>query len=149
MKSKLLPFSTLLERSLQPWVFLAESTPSEDLLTSFHLLLCIIEWVYKDLCFHDIENHIEPESGMFVSAEMAVWFNDPLIPVNHMMESKDGVRVLEVLCRSFGGVLLDAKHFRTHWFNQKRESALPHIDHKDLNISSNYKGYMWVHIACR
>ncbi|VDO19360.1 unnamed protein product [Heligmosomoides polygyrus] len=123
-------------------IIMKKSTPSEDLLTSFHLLLCIIEWVYKDLCFHDIENHIEPESGMFVSAEMAVWFNDPLIPVNHMMESKDGVRVLEVLCRSFGGVLLDAKHFRTHWFNQKRESALPHIDHKDLNISSNYKGYI-------
>ncbi|KAK5970732.1 Retinoblastoma-associated protein A domain protein [Trichostrongylus colubriformis] len=105
-------------------IIMKKSLPAEDLITSFHLLLCVVEWVYKDLCFHGCEEHIEPES------------------VNTMMESKDGVRVLEVLCRSFDGVLLDAKHFRTHWFNQKRETILPCLDHKDLNIAANHKQYL-------
>ncbi|KAK6056696.1 Retinoblastoma-associated protein A domain protein, partial [Cooperia oncophora] len=105
-------------------MIMKKSLPTDDLITSFHLLLCVVEWVYKDLCFHDCEDHIEPES------------------VDPMMESKDGVRVLEVLCRSFDGVLIDAKHFRTHWFNQKRESILPCIDHKDLNVAANYRQYI-------
>uniref|UniRef100_A0A7I4XZ29 DUF3452 domain-containing protein n=2 Tax=Haemonchus contortus TaxID=6289 RepID=A0A7I4XZ29_HAECO len=105
-------------------IIMKKSLPTEDLITSFHLLLCVVEWVYKDLCFHGCEEHIDPES------------------VNSMMESKDGVRVLEVLCRSFDGVLLDAKHFRTHWFNQKRESVLPCVDHKDLNVAANHKKYV-------
>ncbi|KIH67772.1 Retinoblastoma-associated protein A domain protein [Ancylostoma duodenale] len=101
-----------------------KSLPSEDLLTCFHMMLCVVEWIYKDLCFHDCEDHIEQES------------------VNLMMESKDGVRVLEVLCRSFDGVLLDAKHFRTHWFNVKRESILSTLNHKDLDVQSNYEQYL-------
>ncbi|EPB77832.1 Retinoblastoma-associated protein B domain protein [Ancylostoma ceylanicum] len=101
-----------------------KSLPSEDLLTCFHMMLCVVEWIYKDLCFHGCDDHIEPES------------------VNLMMESKDGVRVLEVLCRSFDGVLLDAKHFRTHWFSVKRESVLPTLNHKDLDIQSNYEPYL-------
>ncbi|WKX90609.1 hypothetical protein Q1695_009452 [Nippostrongylus brasiliensis] len=105
-------------------IIMKKSLPTEDLLTSFHLLLCVIEWVYKDLCSHNVEAHIEPES------------------VNHMMENKDGVRVLEVLCRSFDGVLLDAKHFRTHWFNQKRESILPFIDHKNPDFATNFQHYI-------
>ncbi|KHJ95046.1 Retinoblastoma-associated protein A domain protein [Oesophagostomum dentatum] len=105
-------------------IIMKKSLPSEDLLTCFHMLLCVVEWVYKDLCFHDCEEHIEPES------------------VNHMMENKDGVRVLEVLCRSFDGVLLDAKHFRTHWFNMKRETVLPFLNHKDLDVRGNFEQYI-------
>ncbi|KAK6030804.1 Retinoblastoma-associated protein B domain protein [Ostertagia ostertagi] len=105
-------------------IIMKKSLPTEDLITSFHLLLCVVEWVYKDLCFHDCEEHVDPDS------------------VDPMMESKDGVRVLEVLCRSFDGVLLDAKHFRTHWFNQRRETILPCVDHKDLNIAANHKKYI-------
>uniref|UniRef100_A0A0K0CXZ8 RB_A domain-containing protein n=1 Tax=Angiostrongylus cantonensis TaxID=6313 RepID=A0A0K0CXZ8_ANGCA len=101
-----------------------ESLPSEDLLTTFHLLLCVTEWVYKDLCFHGCDGHIDQES------------------VTHMMESKDGVRILEILCRSFDGVLIDAKHFRTHWFNVKRASILPCLDHADLNILKNFDKYL-------
>ncbi|KAL6729191.1 hypothetical protein Aduo_000268 [Ancylostoma duodenale] len=105
-------------------IIMKKSLPSEDLLTCFHMMLCVVEWIYKDLCFHDCEDHIEQES------------------VNLMMESKDGVRVLEVLCRSFDGVLLDAKHFRTHWFNVKRESILSTLNHKDLDVQSNYEQYL-------
>ncbi|EYC09456.1 hypothetical protein Y032_0060g3128 [Ancylostoma ceylanicum] len=105
-------------------IIMKKSLPSEDLLTCFHMMLCVVEWIYKDLCFHGCDDHIEPES------------------VNLMMESKDGVRVLEVLCRSFDGVLLDAKHFRTHWFSVKRESVLPTLNHKDLDIQSNYEPYL-------
>ncbi|VDK55751.1 unnamed protein product [Cylicostephanus goldi] len=105
-------------------IIMKKSLPSEDLLTCFHMLLCIVEWVYKDLCFHDCEDHVEPESAI------------------HMMENKDGVRVLEVLCRSFDGVLLDAKHFRTHWFNVKRESILPSLKHKDLDLQTNIERYL-------
>ncbi|CAJ0593524.1 unnamed protein product [Cylicocyclus nassatus] len=105
-------------------IIMKKSLPSEDLLTCFHMLLCVVEWVYKDLCFHDCEDHVEPESAI------------------HMMENKDGVRVLEVLCRSFDGVLLDAKHFRTHWFNVKRETILPSLKHKDLDLQTNIERYL-------
>ncbi|KJH50608.1 hypothetical protein DICVIV_03282 [Dictyocaulus viviparus] len=105
-------------------IIMKKSLPSDDLLTSFHLLLCVTEWVYKDLCFHGCDDHINQES------------------VTHMMESKDGVRVLEVLCRSFDGVLIDAKHFRTHWFNVKRGTVLPFLDHNDLNIIENFDNYL-------
>ncbi|KAE9420489.1 hypothetical protein Angca_003027, partial [Angiostrongylus cantonensis] len=103
-----------------------KSLPSEDLLTTFHLLLCVTEWVYKDLCFHGCDEC--KFSGNFA--------------VTHMMESKDGVRILEILCRSFDGVLIDAKHFRTHWFNVKRASILPCLDHADLNILKNFDKYL-------
>ncbi|KAJ1363596.1 hypothetical protein KIN20_023493 [Parelaphostrongylus tenuis] len=105
-------------------IIMKKSLPSEDLLTTFHLLLCVTEWVYKDLCFHGCDDYIDQES------------------VTHMNESKDGVRVLEILCRSFDGVLIDAKHFRTHWFNKKRASILPCLDHSDLNIRVNYENYL-------
>ncbi|VDM56316.1 unnamed protein product [Angiostrongylus costaricensis] len=101
-----------------------KSLPSEDLLTTFHLLLCVTEWVYRDLCFHGCDGHIDQQS------------------VTHMMETKDGVRILEILCRSFDGVLIDAKHFRTHWFNVKRASILPCLDHADLNILKNFDKYL-------
>ncbi|KAK6727759.1 hypothetical protein RB195_005442 [Necator americanus] len=105
-------------------VIMKKSLSTEDLLTCFHMMLCVVELVYKDLCFHECDEHIDQES------------------VNHMMEDKDGVRVLEVLCRSFDGVLLDAKHLRTHWFNTKRENILPNLNYKDLDIPANYEHYL-------
>uniref|UniRef100_A0A1I7XF17 Retinoblastoma-associated protein n=1 Tax=Heterorhabditis bacteriophora TaxID=37862 RepID=A0A1I7XF17_HETBA len=101
---------------------LKKSLPSEDLMSSFHLLLCVVELVYKDLCFYDQEPHIESQCA------------------EQMLDDTEGVRVLEWLCVNFEGVVLDAKHFRTHWFDKKRVTVLKMPE--SLNISVHYKAYL-------
>ncbi|CAI4229870.1 unnamed protein product [Auanema sp. JU1783] len=86
------------------FLLLKKSFPSEDLINSFHLLLCVIEQIYNELCVCNMEN--------LVSEDFA----------QQMLDCGEGA--LECLCRRFDGIVLDAKHFRTHIYNIKRDHVL-------------------------
>uniref|UniRef100_A0A915D7Q7 Retinoblastoma-associated protein n=1 Tax=Ditylenchus dipsaci TaxID=166011 RepID=A0A915D7Q7_9BILA len=71
----------------------------DDLMNSFHLLLCVVELVFvalKDLKLNSL-----------INADFA-----------NTLTTKDET-ALESLCEMFEGVVLDAKHFQVHWLAPK------------------------------
>ncbi|KAK0425686.1 hypothetical protein QR680_009323 [Steinernema hermaphroditum] len=70
----------------------------DDLLNSFHTLLCSVDLIFNELRTYD-PRFLNPA------------FRD-------LVES-NGESVLENLCRSFEGVLLNAKHFRQHFWKPR------------------------------
>uniref|UniRef100_A0A914X0W0 Retinoblastoma-like protein 1 n=1 Tax=Plectus sambesii TaxID=2011161 RepID=A0A914X0W0_9BILA len=92
----------------------------DDLLNCFHLLLCAVDLVYTDL---RTSNKLD-----FLNAEF----------VENMKEEEESV--LETLCRVFEGVVLDAKHFRTHWWIPRLKRM---IDDGQLQADSlNLTGFL-------
>ncbi|TKR93962.1 hypothetical protein L596_008320 [Steinernema carpocapsae] len=70
----------------------------DDLLNSFHTLLCSVDLIFNELRAND---------QRFLNHEF-----------REVVES-NGESVLENLCRSFEGVLLNAKHFRQHFWKPR------------------------------
>ncbi|MFH4975910.1 hypothetical protein AB6A40_002619 [Gnathostoma spinigerum] len=67
-------------------------------MNSYNLLLCSVDFIVHDLRRSESRIH-------FLNTEFL-----------HSIPNDDDAAVLETLCRQFEGVVLDAKHFRTHWW---------------------------------
>ncbi|EJD73805.1 retinoblastoma-associated protein A domain-containing protein [Loa loa] len=79
---------------------------SDDLMNSFHLLLCTVDFIFQDLR----------------RSEMASLLDGDFINAIEMQPEEDSI--LETLCQIFEGVVLDAKHFRAHcWLPRMRRMS--------------------------
>uniref|UniRef100_A0A8L7SZ97 BMA-LIN-35, isoform f n=3 Tax=Brugia TaxID=6278 RepID=A0A8L7SZ97_BRUMA len=79
---------------------------SDDLMNSFHLLLCTVDFIFQDLRRSEMTCLLD---GDFINA----------VDIQHEEDS-----ILETLCQIFEGVVLDAKHFRTHcWLPKMRRMS--------------------------
>ncbi|VDK68207.1 unnamed protein product [Onchocerca ochengi] len=79
---------------------------SDDLMNSFHLLLCTVDFVFQDLR----------------RSELTCLLDGDFINAIEMQPEEDSI--LEILCQIFEGVVLDAKHFRTHcWLPRIRRMS--------------------------
>ncbi|VDN06626.1 unnamed protein product [Thelazia callipaeda] len=92
---------------------------NNDLMNSFHLLLCTVDFIFQNLrrsklcCLLD---------GDFVNAI-------------EMQPGQDSI--LETLCQIFEGVVLDAKHFRTHcWLPKLRKMSEDKIIEAGENLTT-------------
>ncbi|KAI1720624.1 PX domain-containing protein [Ditylenchus destructor] len=74
----------------------------DGLMDSYHLLLCIIQMIY--------ENVNDMKLSSILNTEFA-----------NCLEAKNQTP-LEYMCEAFEGVVLDAKHFETHWLGPKLRS---------------------------
>uniref|UniRef100_A0A915AVX8 Retinoblastoma-like protein 1 n=1 Tax=Parascaris univalens TaxID=6257 RepID=A0A915AVX8_PARUN len=81
------------------FIAMKKQLTTDDLMNSFHLLLCAVDFIFQDLRSSDLLHLLNAD---FVS----------LIPAEEQS-------ALETLCRTFEDVVLDAKHFRTHWWNPR------------------------------
>uniref|UniRef100_A0A0N5AMP1 Retinoblastoma-like protein 1 n=1 Tax=Syphacia muris TaxID=451379 RepID=A0A0N5AMP1_9BILA len=89
---------------------------TDDLIRSFHLLLCCVDVVFQDIRHSGRKNLLNFE---FVSSL-----------------NEDSESILETLCRKFEGVVLDAKHFRTHWWLPQINKM---IEEQHLIVSSDLR----------
>ncbi|GMR53670.1 hypothetical protein PMAYCL1PPCAC_23865, partial [Pristionchus mayeri] len=97
------------------------SNTSEDLISAFHLLLCIIEHFIKDLTLFS-PNLVHPQ----------------------ILAMDTDTDLLELMCTQFNGIVLDGKHLRVHWFH---ESVQPLLKLKQpIKLMDNIDGYLnlWV-----
>ncbi|KAM3721042.1 Retinoblastoma-like protein [Dirofilaria immitis] len=79
---------------------------SDDLMNSFHLLLCTVDFIFQNLR----------------QSELACLLDGDFINAIEMQPEEDSI--LETLCQIFEGVVLDAKHFRTHcWLPRMRKMS--------------------------
>ncbi|KHN83919.1 Retinoblastoma-like protein 2 [Toxocara canis] len=69
---------------------------TDDLMNSFHLLLCAVDFVFRDLRNSEFQHLLNADFVNLIRPEEQ--------------------SALETLCRTFEDVLLDAKHFHTHWW---------------------------------
>nr|CAD2174071.1 unnamed protein product [Meloidogyne enterolobii] len=67
---------------------------NEDLMNSYNLLLCVVDYIYHAISISRLKNHLNAD------------FDKSKTP-------------LEVLCEKFEGASLDTKHLSTHWLNPK------------------------------
>ncbi|KAI6241130.1 hypothetical protein M3Y99_00385500 [Aphelenchoides fujianensis] len=74
----------------------------EDLLNSYHVLLCVIDLIAEEL---------QQEQSPLLNPEFV-----------HLMETSGSKSTLDFLCHQFDGVELDAKHMLLHWVIPKLES---------------------------
>ncbi|GMT28601.1 hypothetical protein PFISCL1PPCAC_19898 [Pristionchus fissidentatus] len=93
------------------------SSTSEDLISAFHLLLCITEHFVKDLILSSPQ-FIQPQIiGMDVDTDL-----------------------LELMCKQFNGIVLDGKHLRVHWFQESVQNLLKLKE--PINLMENIDEYM-------
>lgn len=103
----------------------------EDLLNSYHILLCIIDLITEELRVADF-NILNPEFSKCINLLAS------LIPRLVSLMDNSGMKTsLDFLSRQFDGVELDAKHMLFHWVVPKlREyQAKKIIRGKDDQIS--------------
>ncbi|VDK61140.1 unnamed protein product [Gongylonema pulchrum] len=90
-------------------------------MNSFHLLLCTVDFIFQDLRHSELSHLLD---GDFVNAVEIQPEDDSL---------------LETLCQIFEGVVLDAKHFRTHcWLPRMRKM----IDDKVIDVSEHFSNFV-------
>ncbi|VBB28062.1 unnamed protein product [Acanthocheilonema viteae] len=88
------------------FVVMRKQFNSDDLMNSFHLLLCTVDFIFQDLR----------------RSELACLLDGDFINAIEMQPEKDSI--LETLCQIFEGVVLDAKHFRVHcWLPRMRRMS--------------------------
>uniref|UniRef100_A0AC35GJ27 Uncharacterized protein n=1 Tax=Panagrolaimus sp. PS1159 TaxID=55785 RepID=A0AC35GJ27_9BILA len=75
---------------------------NEDLMNSFHLLLIVTDLILCDLIAHDLMQFLQKS------------FLTDL--------SQSDKTILDYYCDFYNGVSLDAKHFRSHWFNAQAKT---------------------------
>ncbi|KAL7080643.1 hypothetical protein ACQ4LE_000642 [Meloidogyne hapla] len=86
------------------WLFfisMQKQLPSnnEDLMNSYNLLLCVVDYIYNAISISRLKNHLNVE---FVKSH-----------------SNNGKTPLEILCEKFEGASLDTKHLSIHWLHPK------------------------------
>uniref|UniRef100_A0A0M3KHW1 DUF3452 domain-containing protein n=1 Tax=Anisakis simplex TaxID=6269 RepID=A0A0M3KHW1_ANISI len=91
--------------AMKSFASVSEQLITDDLMNSFHLLLCSVDFIFQDLRNSSSFQHLLNQD--FVN----------LIP-------PDEPSALETLCRIFKDVVLDAKHFRAHWWLPKLHSLI-------------------------
>ncbi|CAG9533583.1 unnamed protein product [Cercopithifilaria johnstoni] len=88
------------------FVVMRKQFNSDDLMNSFHLLLCTVDFIFQDLR----------------RSELSCLLDGDFINAIEMQPEEDSI--LETLCQIFEGVVLDAKHFRTHcWLPRMRRMS--------------------------
>ncbi|KAF8367483.1 lin-35 [Pristionchus pacificus] len=93
------------------------SNTSEDLISAFHLLLCIMEHFLKD---------ITASAPHFVHSQILAMDPD--------------TDLLELMCTQFNGIVLDGKHLRVHWFQESVQNILKLKD--PINLMENMEEYL-------
>ncbi|CAJ0946269.1 unnamed protein product, partial [Mesorhabditis belari] len=85
---------------------------NEDLLVCFHVLLCCVDLVVRDLDAHEHQSTLTQE---------------------FLNETKGGGELLlSTLCNRFEGAALDAKHFKMHWFEKTILEKIPFNEPPDF-----------------
>ncbi|VDK80616.1 unnamed protein product [Litomosoides sigmodontis] len=88
------------------FIIMRKQFSNDDLMNSFHLLLCTVDFIFQDLRRSQLTCLLD---GDFINAI-------------DMQPEEDSI--LETLCQIFEGVVLDAKHFRTHcWLPRMRRMS--------------------------